>query len=152
MDTQKVIDRIAEDLTAIHVEKKVWKVTGRAFTGRDGIAYSAGMSAPKSNVRVAKWNLASDLFTIETAKAFAKFVTESPNGDALIAAMLDTAESVSKYNHEDRFGAFVALMAYAKTAKVIKTEKVSELIINAKTAKVATVKTAKVTDRSIIGL
>ena len=152
MDTQAVIERVAKDLKEIHIEKKTWPVTGRAFTGRDGVAYKQGDKAPKSNVRVAKWSLASDLFTIETAKAFAKFVTAHANGTALIGAMVDNAELVSKYNHEDRFAAFIGLMAYAETAKAIKAEKVNEIITNAKTAKAVTVKTATVTDLSILGL
>lgn len=151
MDTKAVIERVAKDLTEIKAGK-TWKVTGRAFTGRDGIAYSAGMSAPKSNIRVAKWSLASDLFTIETAQAFAKFATAHANGNALIQAMLDNAETVAKYNHEDRFAAFISLMAYAQESKAIKAEKVTALIANAKTAKVATAKTATATDLSILGL
>lgn len=151
MDTQQVLERVAKDLTEI-AQGKTWRVTGRAFTGRDGVAYSAGMDAPKTNVRVAKWTLASDLFTLDTAKAFAKFVTSHANGAALISAMLDNAEQVAKYNHEDRFSAFIGLMAYANETKTIKAEKVATIIANAKTAKVATAKVEKVADLSILGI
>ena len=150
--TAKGLERLARDLNAIHVEKKTWTVTGRAFTGRDGIAYSAGMSAPKSNAKVYGWTLASDLFTLDNAQAFAKAITTHANGDDLAKALTDSAELVAKYNHDDRFTAFTAILAYATTAKAIKAEKVAEIIASAKVAKVATAKVAKALDLSILGL
>jgi hypothetical protein len=150
--TKKGLERLAKDLNAIHLEKKTWTVTGRAYTGRDGIAYSAGMSAPKTNAKAFGWTLASDLFTLDNAKAFAKAITTSPNGDDLAKALTDSAELVAKYNHDDRYNAFTAILAYATTAKAIKADKVAEIIANAKTAKVATAKTAKALDLSILGL
>ena len=150
--TQKGLERLVRDLTAIHTEKKVWTVTGRSFTGRDGITYSAGMSAPKTNAKVFGWTLPSDLFTLADAQVFAQVITTHANGDALAQALTDSADSVSKYNHADRHAAFVAVTAYAQTAKAIKAEKVAEIIVSAKGVKPETVKAIKALDFSILGL
>lgn len=148
---KKGIERLAKDLHAIHIEKKQWTVTGRAFTGRDGIAYSAGMSAPKTNAKVFGWTLPSDLFTLADAQAFAQVITTHANGTALAEALTDSADSVAKYNHDNRHAAFIAIVDYATTAKTIKADKVAEIITAAKTVTVIT-KTEKVSDLSILGL
>ena len=148
---KKGIERLANDLRAIHIEKKVWTVTGRAFTGRDGIAYSAGMSAPKTNAKAFGWTLPSDLFTLDDAKAFAQIITTHANGTALAEALSDSADSVAKYNHDNRHAAFTAIVEYATTSKTVKAEKVAEIIAGAKAVTVIT-KSEKVSDLSILGL
>ncbi len=140
-ETQKGLARLVKDLTEIKAGK-TWKVTGRAFTGRDGKQYTAGDSAPKTNVKVYGWTLASDLFAMPIAKAFTDAIT-APNGDKVAAMLTATAEAVSKANHETRFAIFMDIVqsATAKKPTYATPEMVAVYVTNAKTA---TVKTAKV--------
>lgn len=149
---KKGIERLAKDLHAIHVDKKVWTVTGRAFTGRDGIAYSAGMSAPKTNAKAFGWTLPSDLFTLEDARAFANIITTHANGTTLAEILTETAESVAKYNHDNRYSAFIAIAEYVTTTKTVKAEKVAAIIAGAKSVPASIAKIEKSSDLSILGL
>jgi len=104
--TSKALARMATEVVSI-ANGKTWTVTGRTFIGRDGITYSAGMSAPKSNVNVFGWKLASDLFTVADAKALV--ASKPAHANALFDAMSASKSLVTYLNHETRHAVFVAL-------------------------------------------
>ena len=105
-ETAKALSKMATEVVSI-ANGKTWTVTGRSFIGRDGIQYSAGMSAPKSNVNVFGWKLASDLFTVAHAKALVASKPETLN--ALFDAMTASKALVTYLNHETRHAVFTAL-------------------------------------------
>lgn len=133
--TAKGLEKVATEMLAI-ASGKTWTVTGRSFVGRDGITYVAGDKAPKSNVNVFGWKLASDLFTLADAKALVVKATSNPDyANALADAMTATKSLVTYLNHETRHAVFTAL-ANDPTANV------ADLIESARPAKVVTAKVA----------
>lgn len=128
--TSKALAKMATEVVSI-ANGKTWTVTGRTFIGRDGITYSAGMSAPKSNVNVFGWKLASDLFTVADAKALVALKPATLN--ALADAMSDAKALVTYLNHETRHAVFVALVSDP-------TANVAALVESARPAKPATAK------------
>ena len=132
--TSKALAKMATEVVAI-AGGKTWTVTGRTFVGRDGITYAAGDKAPKTNVNVFGWKLASDLFTVADAKAL---ITAKPALlNALNDAMSDAKALVTYLNHETRHAVFTALLNDP-------TANVATLIENARPAKAVTAKGATV--------
>ena len=129
-ETAKALAKMASEIIAI-ANGKTWTVTGRAFIGRDGKQYKAGDQAPKTNVNVFGWKLASDLFTVADAQAFAK----RADLDNLYAVMSANKALVTYLNHETRHAVFSALLETPNAD-------IAALVENARPAKVATTKTA----------
>jgi len=132
-ETAKGLSKMATEILAI-ANGKTWKVTGRSFVGRDGQTYSAGMEAPKTNVNLFGWKLASDLFTVADAQALisrSRILPETVN--ALADAMTASKSLVTYLNHETRHAVAIALSADP-------TADVAALIESARPAKPATPK------------
>ena len=136
---KKAIAVMGKDFTEIR-EGKTWTVKGNAFTGQDGIRYERGSVAPKTNVKVFGWSLASSLFTLEHATGIALFLSSDKGAENLANVLIETQPLVIKLGHETRFSAFADIV----TAKGITTEKAKTIIAKyAELAKASRAKTTK---------